>query len=377
MKIAILQGPCLPVPPLQGGAVEKLWYALGQQFAEAGHQVTHISRTWTGLPDRDMQGGVQHVRIRGFDAHSRQFVNKIRDFGYTLRAAKAIPGDIDLVVTNTFWAPIVLSWRSRMAIYVSVERMPKGQMRFYRRAAKLRAPSSAVARAIAKELPENEAARICLIPNPLPFDTRDLSPVDWPRKEKSILYCGRVHPEKGLHLLRELVSKLPQDWRLDIVGPWDFQHGGGGDDYLSSLKNLLGENAHVKFHGAVYEKSRLLDYYSRASIFVYPSVAERGEALPLAPLEAMACGCVPVVSSLECFSDYLHHGINGMSFNYCASDAGDQLAKEVLGLVSDPSVLDRLARAALAVRHSHAPDRVAQMFLDDFRDVIGDRVPAS
>lgn len=165
MNIAILQGPCLPIPPLKGGAVEKLWYALGQQFAEKGHKVTHISRTWQGLANSERLGGVHHVRIRGFDANSKQFVNKALDFGYALRAATVIPRDCDLVVTNTFWAPIVLSLRSRAAIYVSVERMPKGQMRFYRGAARLRAPSGAVARAIANELPENDKARISLIPN--------------------------------------------------------------------------------------------------------------------------------------------------------------------------------------------------------------------
>ena len=33
MKITIVQGAFLPVPPLMGGAVENIWFALGQDFA--------------------------------------------------------------------------------------------------------------------------------------------------------------------------------------------------------------------------------------------------------------------------------------------------------------------------------------------------------
>ena len=43
MKITILQGAFLPVPPLRG-AIEKAWQALGEAFVRAGHEVTHISR---------------------------------------------------------------------------------------------------------------------------------------------------------------------------------------------------------------------------------------------------------------------------------------------------------------------------------------------
>ena len=53
MKITIVQGAFLPVPPLLGGAVEKCWQALGQEFARRGHQVTHVSRAYGDLPARE------------------------------------------------------------------------------------------------------------------------------------------------------------------------------------------------------------------------------------------------------------------------------------------------------------------------------------
>ena len=67
MKITLLQGAFLPVPPLRGGAVEKMWFRLGQEFAARGHGVTHVSRGGDGLPEREEIAGVRHVRVRGYD----------------------------------------------------------------------------------------------------------------------------------------------------------------------------------------------------------------------------------------------------------------------------------------------------------------------
>ena len=65
MKITILQGAFLPVPPLRGGAIEKAWQGLGEAFVQAGHEVTHVSRLWGDLPARETIRGVQHMRVRG------------------------------------------------------------------------------------------------------------------------------------------------------------------------------------------------------------------------------------------------------------------------------------------------------------------------
>ena len=44
MKITIVLGAFFPVPPLLGGAVEKVWFALGPEFVRRGHEVVQISR---------------------------------------------------------------------------------------------------------------------------------------------------------------------------------------------------------------------------------------------------------------------------------------------------------------------------------------------
>lgn len=50
MRITVVQGPFLPVPPLRGGAIEKVMSGLGETWARQGHAVTHISRRHPGGP---------------------------------------------------------------------------------------------------------------------------------------------------------------------------------------------------------------------------------------------------------------------------------------------------------------------------------------
>ena len=169
MRITILQGAFLPVPPLRGGAVEKMWFELGKQFSQQGHRVCHVSRSFPGLPPEELIEGVRHVRVQGSDTHSNGKYLKLLDLLYSLRALRVLP-PADILITNTFWLPILAAGRQHQLglIVVDVQRMPKGQIRFYRRAACLRANSSAVAQAIAAEAPQL-AGLIRTIPNPLPF----------------------------------------------------------------------------------------------------------------------------------------------------------------------------------------------------------------
>src|SRR5205807_778782 len=67
MKITIVTGAFLPVPPIMGGAIEKAWYALAREFARRGHEVVFVSRKLPQLPAEEAADGVRHVRVRGFD----------------------------------------------------------------------------------------------------------------------------------------------------------------------------------------------------------------------------------------------------------------------------------------------------------------------
>ena len=373
MRITILQGAFLPVPPLQGGAVEKLWFELGKCFVRHGHDVVHISRAHQDLPRHQAIEGVVHLRIRGFDMPRSAFLLKLFDLIYSIRALYVLP-NADILITNTFWMPILLRLplRRKGLIVVSVERMPKGQMRFYQHVSLLRCCSTAVRNRVLYEQPRL-AAKAIVVPNPLPFSVKVSAPLA--DKKPIILYCGRIHPEKGIDLLLRAFVIACQlglvGWKLRIVGPSDIAHGGGGDTWLHSLQHLPNlKYLPVEWVGPIYDQETLLGEYRRSSLFVYPSLAETGEAMGLAPLEAMAHGSVPIVSLLPCFQDFIFPGINGMVFDHRSSDADANLARLIFALASDSSRRRSLSHQAAYVRHSHASTRIAKMLISQFDQLL-------
>ena len=64
MKINILQGAFLPVPPSKGGAIEAAWYSLGREFGRIGHEVTHVSCNAKDLPNVESREGVRYIRVK-------------------------------------------------------------------------------------------------------------------------------------------------------------------------------------------------------------------------------------------------------------------------------------------------------------------------
>lgn len=368
LQLTILQGAFFPVPPIRGGAVEKLWHQLGREFARQGHRVTHISRAVPELPLREQIDGTNHIRVAGYDQPASGLLLKWRDWRYTRRALRAAP-PADILITNTFFAPL-LATRRQGQVYVSVERMPKGQMRLYRRAARLRACSRVIGDAIIREAPAL-SARVVVIPNPLSFVPH--LPAETRRHASQILYVGRIHPCKGVELLLQAFcagktrGTIARDCNLKLIGPAEVGRGGGGETWWRNLLRQY-ERTDIAWIGAVYDPDKLNAHYRESAVFAYPTLDESGEAMPVAPLEAMAWGCVPVVSALACFHDYIEPGRTGHVFDHRSPDRVNTLAN-TLGHAVSPTGLALSAMAA-QVRTSHAVSTIAGRFIEDFATIL-------
>ena len=371
MKITIVTGAFFPVPPILGGAVEKVWFALGQEFVRRGHLVTHISRSHPDLPEREEIAGVQHRRVRGYGQPASIVRLKLLDLLYSLRVRRILPA-ADILVTNTFWLPMLVRGTNRGRVYVHVQRGPKGQMRWYAHVARLCAVSRAIADDIVAEAPQLRD-KVRVLPNALPFSI-DSAPAD--TREKTLLFVGRVHQEKGIPLFLRALAELPalavEGWKVKIVGPHETALGGGGDDFLRAMQSLGGlSRIPVEWAGKVFDPTELTAHYRAAQLFIYPSVAETGEALPVAPLEAMAHGCAPIVSELACFRDYITDGVNGFVFDHRAPEPAKALAArlaEVLQL--SPANIRRIGEAARAKAQEFSVENVASRYLKDFESLM-------
>lgn len=110
--------------------------------------------------------------------------------------------------------------------------------------------------------------------------------------------------------------------------------------------------------------------YRRASVFVYPSLAETGEALGLAPLEAMASGCAALVSSLECFADYIEDGETGLMFDHRGSDPAAELTAQLARLIAEPDSLRRIADSGRRAATRFGVASIGTRMLDDFSALL-------
>lgn len=372
MRITIAQGAFLPVPPTHGGAIEKVWFQLGKLFAAKGHDVTHVSRLCDDLTTEETIDGVRHFRVPGYSTPASIWKLKFLDLLYSRKVKRALP-EADILITNTFWLPIILKDLSKGLQYVHVGRFPRGQMRLYKGAARLHAPSSAIAEAIRSEVPRL-AHRVRSIPYPLPWKPLALAKVTAPR-DPTILYVGRIAPEKGLDLLLRAYVALPEElrgkWKLRIIGPSKVSQGGGGRSYLGRLRERAAAVAsRVEFEGPVFDESKLRTELLQASLFAYPSMAEQGETFGLAPLEAMSCGCPPLVSGLACFRDFIEPEKDGFVFDHKANFPADALSLKLKNLLESPDKLGKIIEPTLRKAAEFEAPRVADSYLADFEELL-------
>jgi glycosyltransferase involved in cell wall biosynthesis len=379
MKITIVTGFFLPVPPVLGGATEKIWHRLAQDFAAQGHAITFISRAWPDFSPRETVGGVQHVRLPGAN-HSRFLpLNLLRDLAWGMRVAREVP-PADIVVCNS---PTLPAWLGRVRpaagrVVAVVSRMPKGQGRAYGRVDLLLALSRTVEIALRRENPDL-ASRIALFPFPIDWELHAAAASKAaPPAPITVGYVGRIHPEKGVRLLLAAAARIAArgdlpPWRLELIGPWEIPQGGGGGAYrdalLAEFSSTLGPR--LAFAGPEFDPRALARRYGAIDVFCYPSLAEQGETFGVAVAEAMAAGAAPVVSKLSCFNELVRDGETGLVFDHAAPDATGQLADRLATLIADATRRKTLAARAQAHVRQYDFAAVGRTVLAQFAQLAG------
>lgn len=380
MRITIVMGFFLPVPPVRGGATEKSWDRLARLLAERGHEVTVISRRWPGWADEETRDGVLHLRIGGFNHRRTLGLNLALDAVWSLRVTRQLPA-ADIAIVHAVTLPLLLRGRlrKRSKLVLMPGRMPKGQYRLYRNVDRVLATSCVVRDQIVREN-ASLAPNIRVVGYPI-----DCSALSGMRREKAatapitIGYVGRLHPEKGVGLLAEAAVRLQAtaglpDWELTLCGPTEVSAGGGGPEYIAGIRALLSENLPAgrwRIEPPCFQGDELAKLYCSIDVLCYPSLAAQGETFGVAVAEAMAAGAVPVVSSLACFRDLVEDGVSGRVFDHEGRDPAGRLAEVIASLLREtPDARMKMQAAASAVAHRYDFPRYADSLVADLESLL-------
>ncbi|MDE2508934.1 MAG: glycosyltransferase family 4 protein [Planctomycetota bacterium] len=117
-----------------------------------------------------------------------------------------------------------------------------------------------------------------------------------------VLNAGQISGHKGIDCLLEAVAILKRDGvdlDLDLFGPTDPR--------FDSVLRKLDLNDRVRLMG-IRSQSEIFAKYSEYDVFAFPT--ESREPFGMAPLEAAARGCVPIIAR-ECgIAEYMVHGVH-------------------------------------------------------------------
>lgn len=340
-SINIITSPFACIPPYAIGAVEKLWKSCGDYYISKGYRVCFISKR----PEENVSSGSTNLYIKGYGRTGCWLKDFILDFVYSFKALWKMPV-CDALVLNTIWTPIFLPLFKRkykVSLY-NVARFPKHQFGFYKSVDVLSCVSAAVYNSLIEQTPKSRR-QACVISNFIDtnifhvYHARRLSP------QPVILYTGRVHREKGIDLLVEAVNIVRDkyDVSLKIIGAWDTPRGGSGKEYKNELDNLT-NGWNIDWVQPIYDSKTLANEMDKCDIYCYPSLAEKGETFGVAPLEAMGLGIPTIVSSLDCFKDFVTDKVSGLVFDHRAGNAVEQLASCLMYLMDSEEHYNKISK---------------------------------
>lgn len=374
MKITIITGPFLCLPPYTIGAVEKLWYGLGDYWRKDGHEVTYISKK----PENAETKNINNIYVKGSERTGSWLKDFFIDFFYSFNALKAMP-KTDVLILNTLWSPLMIRlFRRKYKLSVfSVERFPKKQIGIYDCLGGVdlfRCNSTAVYNEVIKQSPKS-MQKVITVPNYI-----DTTIFNCKHEKRNIVtnefivsYAGRVNQEKGLHYIikacNEIVLETGNKIRIQIIGACDKERGGSGKEYVQEL-NQLATTVKIDWVDPIYNATILAEKLKEADAFCYPSIAEYGETFGVAPLEAMGLGIPTIVSDLECFKDFASNGINVLIFNHRSKNPTDELKSKILELIQDDKLRKKISEEGFKTAQNFNAESISKQYEEIFEKYL-------
>jgi glycosyltransferase involved in cell wall biosynthesis len=285
--------------PATDGGVEMSVEGLSRELVKRGHSVTVYGRRGYCDPAVGVSGGMRQISLGQINTKHLEAISHT-----ALATGHAVfRGNYDVVHFHAT-GPSLLSWLPQLGGTPTVATIQGMDWRrekwgtlarlVLRLAARVASTvpneTIVVSRVLQRILMERYGRASNYIPNGVDLKSTTLSkPIAGLGDRPFALFLGRLVPEKQVHLLIDAFSYVEGDFQLAIAGS-----SSHSDDYVAAISRLAAEDDRVTLLGSRYgaEKAWLL---RNATVFVQPSTIE---GLPIALLEALACGRLTIVSDI-------------------------------------------------------------------------------
>jgi glycosyltransferase involved in cell wall biosynthesis len=329
----------VPFRPSLGG-IETVSAILAEQFHLRGHAVTLVTQTASVRADAEPYPVVRQPT-------AAQLWALVRDADVVFHNNISLRLAWPLLLLRRPWVVAHHTWTPRHG----VGRLKRWLLPHAR--------NISVSRALADDLP----LRSAVLPNPYRADL--FRPLAGIARSRDVIFVGRLASEKGVALLLDALRLLrEQGFALTatIVGD------GPEAPALLAQAERTGLSAQVDFRGACGGEELVRRLHGHR-VFAMPTLGE--ETFGVAVLEALACGCVPVVADSGGLADTV--GPCGRIF---AKGDARALAAELLRLRENPRCAERLLVPAAEHLSRHRPERVAAGYLRVIEDACRRSRPA-
>jgi len=184
-----------------------------------------------------------------------------------------------------------------------------------------------------------------VIPNPLPFQTENVSTL----QNKQVIAVGSYSYNKGYDLLLKIWAQIERgfpDWELNVYG-------------RSTYENLSEEAERMNLSSVHFfpPDPDIQEKYKESSVFVLPS---RSEGFGMVLIEAMSCG-LPVVS-FDCPhgpGDIITDGQDGYLIENGHIEA---FADKLSQLMQNPDLRQKMGNEARETSKKYLPEKIASQW---------------
>ena len=340
MRIGLVAGPWIPVPPVTYGGTERVVDTLARGFAEAGHEVLLAAPSDSGCPVPRVPG------MRPADAGGLNF--SLSELSHVARAYAALQ-DVDIIHDHTLAGPLYLHRPPGIPTVTTVHG-PLGQdaADIYRAIGRHGAVI-AISRDQASHAPDVPVTRVI-------HHGMDVSAVPVGAGTGGYLcFVGRACPDKGLLEAISIARQAGIPLRIAVKMREDEEIA----YFRDVIEPMMGPNE--EFVGEIdnEEKYRLM---GGAVAFLNP--IQWSEPFGLVMIEALATGTPVVGTPIGSAPEIIEHGRTGF-----LGGTG-----ELAGFVQEAAALDR-AVCRRAVEERFSARRMVDDHLRLYRELLADRMP--